>query len=198
MNIKGIIFDWFGVCTIENWADVLGRELGEKFNLEESFVKQNFKPLIQPFARGEITPDIFLEKFIHSLKKDEDFQKFRYLFEKVPEVNFELLDYILELKKRYSVFLLSNNFGPVFPNYEKTVDFKKYFDKLFLSHELRVSKTQDEIWNRVLPEFDYKPEELLFIDNKEEYFGPAKKKGINTLLFLDNDQVRKNLADLGI
>ncbi len=196
--IKAIIFDWFGVCTVENWADVLGRELSSKLNLDVSFVKEKYKPLIQPFARAELSPEQFLEQFIGSLDKSKNPQDFNYLFETIPKLNFELLNYILELKKKYPVFLLSNNFGPVFPNYEKQVDFNKYFDKLFLSHKLKMSKTQDGIWDKVLPEIEFKPNELVFIDNKEKYFEPAKKHGINTVLFLSNDQAKKELADLGV
>ncbi len=59
--IKAIIFDWFGVCTTENWADTLARELSTKLNLDESFVKEKFKPLIQPFARAKLSPKQFLD-----------------------------------------------------------------------------------------------------------------------------------------
>lgn len=196
--IKAIVFDWFGVCTVENWADVLGRELSQKLNLDESFVKEKFKPLIQPFARAEWTPEQFLEKFIGSLDESKDPKDFFYLFETIPKVNFELLNYILELKKNYPVFLLSNNFGPIFVNYEKQVDFNKYFDKLFLSHKLKMSKTQEGIWDKVLPEIEFEPNELVFIDNKEKYFEPAKKHRINCILFLNNEQVKKELANLGL
>ena len=161
-------------------------------------MKQKFKPLIQPFARAELTPEQFLEKFIGSLDESKNPQDFNYLFETIPKVNFELLNYILKLRKKYPVFLLSNNFGSVFPNYEKQVDFNKYFDKLFLSHKLKMSKTQEEIWEKVLSEIEFNPNELVFIDNKEKYFEPAKKHGINTVLFLSNDQIKKELAELGV
>jgi len=196
--IKAIIFDWFGVCTIENWADSLGKELSIKLNLDESFVKEKFKPLIQPFARAELSSEEFLNRFIGSLDKTKNPQDFTYLFETIPKLNSELLEYILELKKNYSVFLLSNNFGSVFPNYEKQIDFNKYFDKLFLSHKLKMSKTQDAIWNKILSEIEFKPNELVFIDNKEKYFEPAKKHEVNCILFLNNEQVKNKLLTLNV
>ncbi|MBI2665372.1 HAD-IA family hydrolase [Candidatus Woesearchaeota archaeon] len=196
--IKGIIFDWFGVCTVENWRDVLARELSGKLNIEESFVQEKFKPLIQPFARAEWTPEQFLKKFIGSLDEKRDYRDFFYLFETLPKVNFELLEYILHLKKHYHIFLLSNNFGPVFPNYEKQVDFNKYFDKLFLSHQLKISKTQEEIWGRVLSEIKLKPNELVFVDNTEKYLKPAKQLDITTVLFLNNNQLKSELTRLKI
>jgi len=196
--IKAIVLDWFGVCTVENWRDTLGRELKSKLHVDESIIKAKFKLLIQPFARAELSPEQFLERFIGSLDKNKNPQEFYYLFETLPQVNFELLYYILKLKKKYSIFLLSNNFGPVFPNYEKQVDFNTYFDKLFLSHKLKMSKTQDEIWDTVLSKIKYKPNELVFIDNTKKYLEPAKKYGINTILFLNNEQIKEELAKLGV
>ena len=61
-----------------------------------------------------------------------------------------------------------------------------------------MSKTQEEIWEKVLSEIEFNPNELVFIDNKEKYFEPAKKKRINTVLFLSNDQVKKELIELGV
>ncbi len=119
-----------------------------------------------------------------------------YLFETIPKLNIELLEYILELKKEYAIFLLSNNFEQVFPNYEKQLDFNKYFDKVFLSHKLKISKTQDMIWDKILPEIEFKTNELVFIDNKEKYFEPAKKQGINCILFLSNEQIKTELTKI--
>jgi HAD superfamily hydrolase (TIGR01509 family) len=196
--IKALIFDWFGVCTKENWADCLARELHQKLGVDKRIIKKEFKQLLQPFARAEISSEKFLEKFITSLDKTKDFKEFYYLFETIPEINIELLDYISKLKNKYPVYLLSNNFGPIFPNYEKRVEFNKYFTELFLSHKLKVSKTQSEIWDVVLPKINLNPNELVFIDNKEEYFTPAKKLGLNTVLFQSNEQVKRDLAMSGV
>ena len=107
---------------------------------------------------------------------------------------------ITKVRRSYSEDLAAVEYQVLRDNggWEKQVDFNKYFDKLFLSHKLKMSKTQDEIWDKILPEIEFKPNELVFIDNKEKYLEPAKKLGINTILFLTNDQVKKELADLGV
>ena len=117
--IKAIIFDWLGVCTKENWADCLARELSQKLKLDDTIIRTEFKKLLQPFARSEISPEEFLEKFISALDKSKDPKDFNYLFETLPDLNHELLNFILKLKSKYSIFLLSNNFVSIYPNYEK-------------------------------------------------------------------------------
>jgi len=197
--IKAIIFDWFGVCTKENWADCIARELPDKLGVDEQTVRAVFKSLIQPFARAEITPEEFLQKLIGSLSKTADPNQYECLFHQtIPEINTDLLGIIQKLKSKYKIYLVSNNFGPVFPNFEKQIDFNKYFDKLFLSHELKMSKTQPEIWDKILPEIEYEPNELVFIDNKEKYFEPVNKLGLNTILYKSNEQVITELQSLGV
>ncbi|MBS3176378.1 hypothetical protein J4457_04020 [Candidatus Woesearchaeota archaeon] len=61
-----------------------------------------------------------------------------------------------------------------------------------------MSKTQEGIWGKVILEIEFEPNELVFIDNKEKYLEPAKKHGINTVLFLSNKQLKRELANLGV
>jgi len=194
--IKAIIFDWFGVCTRENWADCIARELTAKLEVDEKIIRAEFKKLLQPFARAEISPNEFLEKFIGSLDKSKNPQDFYYLFETIPGLNEELLEFILKLKKNYPIYLLSNNFDIVYENYQKKLDFDKYFDIKFLSQKMKMSKKQDVIWDSVLSKLPQEPNELLFIDNKESYFEIPTKLGVNTLLFKSNEQVKKDMAEL--
>jgi len=83
--IKIVIFDWFGVCTKENWRDCIARDFKEKFNLDENTVKLEFKKLLQPFARDEITSEDFLDKFIFSLNISKNPKDFEYIFNEIPD-----------------------------------------------------------------------------------------------------------------
>ncbi|MBU1890430.1 hypothetical protein KJ782_02965, partial [Patescibacteria group bacterium] len=186
-----LLIDWFGVCTKENWGNCLGRELNKALGVDEQTVRGVFHTLIQPFARNELSPDQFLEKFIGSLDKEANPKDFEYLFGAIPELNTELLDYIKALRSKFTIYLFSNNFGAVFPNYQKQINFNEYFDKLLLSHKLGFSKTQDQIWDAVFSKIYFKPTEILFIDNKENYLQRAKQHHVHTLLYRNVEQVRR-------
>ena len=192
--IKALLIDWFGVCTRENWANCLGRELNKALGVDEQKVKDVFHTLIQPFARNELSPDEFLEKLISPLNKGVSPKEFEYLFKTIPELNTELLDYIKKLRSKFTVYLFSNNFGPVFPNYRKQINFNEYFDELLLSHKLGFSKTQDQIWEVVLLKINFKPTEILFVDNKEKYLYRAKQHQVHTLLYKDFKQVQQEIS----
>lgn len=197
--VRALIFDWFGVCTTENWADCLARELSAKLHVDDATVRTAFKSLLQPFARAELSSDEFLRRFIGALTTEQNPTDFAYLFsETLPTVNEQLLQYIQKLRGTYHTYLLSNNFGPVFPEYEKRIAFPDYFDKLFLSHQLGVSKSQPEIWARVLPQVDCAPQDMIFIDNKDTYLAPAKSLGMDTILYQQNEQVISDLRRRGV
>ncbi|MBU1198723.1 MAG: HAD-IA family hydrolase [Nanoarchaeota archaeon] len=194
--IKAIIFDWFRVLTKENWSDCLMRELNQKYGLDKTIIKEAFNKYHQPFARDIISSEEFLDKFIKTLKIKEDPKNFKYLFEKIPVLNNELFDLVLKLKKKYTVALFSNNFRPVFANYD--VNLKKYFDEVFLSYELGLNKIHDEIWNIIIKKLTFEPSEILFVDDNDKYLHYAKNKGIKTIHFKDVEQLKKELNLHGV
>ena len=57
--IKGIIFDWFGVCTNENWVDGVKRELLKKINVSEEKIKTEYRKILQDFMKAEILFEYF-------------------------------------------------------------------------------------------------------------------------------------------
>lgn len=196
--IKAIIFDWFGVCTKENWGDCVQRELVKELKVDPEIVKKEFKLLLQDFMKDKISSEEFFKRFIGALDPEKDPREFYYLLNFLPDLNAGLLRAILDLKKRYKIYLLSNTTQEFFKQYQKKIDFHKYFDQMFLSHELKMSKTQEEIWNFVLSGVPFLPGEIVFIDNKEKYLELAQKQGIKTILFKNNEQVKKELIHFGV
>ncbi len=196
--IKAVIFDWFGVCTVENWRDAVARELNKRLGLDEALVKTEFKKLTPAFAAAAISPVEFLNKLIASLGLQPPAADFNYVFQTIPALNMDVLNLARRLRSHYKVYLLSNNFGPVFPLYQKQLDLSEYFDDLFLSHEMKMNKTQDNIWELLLQRIKYRPSEILFIDNTEKYLALAKTLGVNGLLYKDYSLLLKELNELGI
>lgn len=172
------------------------RKMQKDFGVDERTFRKAFNPLLQPFARNDLTTDEFLIQLITPLLPDVDPKQFSFLFNTLPELNFELLNYIKNLKQRYPTYLLSNNFGPVFPNYEKMIHLEDYFTELLLSHKLNISKVDDNMWPGILSKLPFKPDEILFIDNKEQYAAVARKHGVTTIVFLNNKQTMHDIDTL--
>ncbi len=196
--IKAIIFDWFGVCTVENWGDCVRRELTGRWGLPAEKITVAYKAHLQDFMSGRLSADGFFSKFIGALDPSLDPASFRYLLGIVPALNTELLSLIRDLRKGYRTYLLSNTVDGLYSAYEEKIAFADYFDRTFLSHILSLSKTDPRIWDAVLREIPFRPADLLFIDNKESYLSVAAKHGVQTLRFTSNSELASALAEKGI
>ncbi|MEL5893350.1 HAD family phosphatase [Bacteroides sp. GD17] len=96
------------------------------------------------------------------------------------------LDLLLNLRKDYVVYLLSNtnelhwqwSCQHAFPY--KTFRVEDYFEHIFLSYEMKMAKPDAEIFRRVLDETDIVPQETLFIDDSDANCRTAETLGIST------------------
>lgn len=96
------------------------------------------------------------------------------------------LDLLLELRKDYVVYLLSNtndihwrwSCKNAFPY--KTFRVEDYFEHVFLSYEMRMAKPDKEIFQSVLDDTGIIPEETFFIDDSKANCLTAQSLGIST------------------
>lgn len=106
------------------------------------------------------------------------------------------LDKILELKKDYRVFCLSNtnklhwdwSIEHAFTSQGQKVE--DYFEKIFLSYEMHMAKPEPEVFHHVMKEAGIKPEETLFIDDSGKSIEAADKLGIHTHLYVPGEDWR--------
>lgn len=96
------------------------------------------------------------------------------------------LDFVLQLRRRYTVYMLSNTNGihwqwsldHVF-NY-KGHRVEDFFDRIFLSFEMKSVKPDVEIFRRVIAETGLNPAETFFIDDAACNCQVARSLGIRT------------------
>ncbi len=104
------------------------------------------------------------------------------------------LDYLIELKKRYRLFMLSNTnpiaieiVRPLFLT--KGIPLESYFDKLFLSYQMKLAKPDDVIFEKVIESAVICASETLFVDDSPLNIETAKRLGYKTLLFNPSDNL---------
>lgn len=96
------------------------------------------------------------------------------------------------------VFGLSN-----FPHelWEKTVEaypFLRLFDDRVLSSEAGVSKPGRQIFDVLVDRIGMAPEELVFVDDREENLATAHALGFRCVLFEDENLLAGDLAEMGL
>ncbi|MEL6123556.1 MAG: HAD family phosphatase [Bacteroidota bacterium] len=96
------------------------------------------------------------------------------------------LDFVLELRKRYQVYLLSNtNHSHIqwvrrdLKNRLEITDFEgRYFDSVFYSHEVNMRKPNHNIYQHVIDHLSLDPQKSIFIDDTLENVVAARAVGL--------------------
>lgn len=96
------------------------------------------------------------------------------------------LDFLLELRKHYMVYLLSNT-NDIHWDWMcehsfryKSFRVEDYFEQMFLSFKMKTAKPEADIFCRLIEETGIIPEESLFIDDSEANCRTAESLGIKT------------------
>ena len=95
------------------------------------------------FERGNINEDEFLKRAMTVFNGKVDKETFKRIYSEIFSVNQNVADLLPELKKKYTLVLLSNT-NSIHKEYGwKNYSFLKYFDKLILSHEVNAVKPEE-------------------------------------------------------
>src|SRR3989338_1566678 len=103
--------------------------------------------------------------------------------------NKELFNKLFKLKKQgYKVAVLSDQW---FLSKEALMPEKLYknFDEIMVSCDVEIRKPNKKIYQLAVKKLNFSPKEILFIDNQKWNILPAKKLGMNTILFKSNKQL---------
>lgn len=187
-EIKNLIFDFGGVLIdldrgrcVERFAQLGLERVEEMLGLyyQQDFFQQYEKGLISSAAfRDEIRA-----KSSRPLTDAEIDDAWNSFLVSIPSYK---LDMLLELRRRYRVCLLSNT-NEIHWQWACTNAFRykdygvnDYFERIYLSYEMRLAKPDVEIFRRVLADAGMRAEETLFIDDSAENCRSAASLGLFT------------------
>jgi len=200
-KIQNIIFDYGNVIFAIDFriAQKALTELGIA-DIEDFFGHKGHNNLFDDLETGTITPAQFREGIrLHannpSLTDEQIDAAWNSLLIGIAP---ETIETLLEAKKHYRTFLLSNTnqiHFDYFTGYLKKefqVDNNDHlFEKTYYSHEMLLRKPNVEIFEQVLRENNLNPIETLFIDDSPQHLVGAKQAGMQTLLMTEHP---KNLG----
>ncbi len=173
-SIKNIIFDFGGVLVDLDKERCVQNLKNLGIHVENLIGVTHSKGIFVEFEKGNITAEQFrneLRSMTLQTVTDEQLDNAWISFlGTIPQYK---LDLILELRKKYRVYLLSNT-NPIHFGYAKERLFaqnghtlKDYFDDCFLSYQIGILKPDDDIFEYVINEAQIFARETLFIDDSE-------------------------------
>ena len=94
---------------------------------------------------------------------------------------------LVELRKRYKVYLLSNLYDTAWDYTQDQIRKAGYtveqcFDQVFLSYEMQLAKPDPQIYKEVMKATGIKPEETLYFDDSRDNIESARQLGFQACL----------------
>jgi len=192
-SFDAIIFDLGGV--IINLDYQLTIEAFKKMgivNFEEMYTQAKQNNLFDDFETGKISSQHFINSLLPFLPSGTSANKVVHAWNAMildfPKKRLELLD---QLNSKYRVFLLSNtndiHLQAVNRSLANTTDRKltSYFEKVYLSHEIKLRKPHKEIFELVCNEQNLNPTTTLFIDDTIGHINGANSIGLQGIHLID-------------
>ena len=198
-GIRNIVFDLGGVLITLDRGEAVNRfkKMGLE-NAEELLNAYHQKGLFLELEEGILSREEFYEevrkeagKFISEETIDSGWMGF---MKEVPEYKMVMLEELRQ--KGYRLYLLSNTnpiimdwaYTPAFSPQGKSLD--EYFDKLYLSYQIKYTKPNPEIFKFMFEDSGMIPSESLFIDDGEANVEMGKQLGMKTYLAENGEDFR--------
>jgi len=198
-GVKNIVFDLGGVLITLDRSESVNRfkKAGLK-NAEELLSAYHQKGVFLELEEGKLSQEEFYEavrreagKYISNEIIDYAWMGF---LKELPEYKLTMLE---ELRmKGYRLYLLSNTnpiimswaYSPAFSPQGKSID--EYFDKLYLSYQIRCTKPHPKIFKFMFNDSGMIPSESLFIDDGAANIERGKQLGMKTYLAENGEDFR--------
>ena len=198
-KIKALIFDIGGVIIFYDNM-IAARKISKLINVP---VKKIFNILDNPKSKftnsyefGSL-PSVYWSIMAKELGvKRISTKKFAKSWTSIFWPNKELIFLVKKLKKNYKVGLISN-MGKLHEKYlSQKYKLRDFFPVRVFSYKVKSRKPSSKIFRVILKKLKAKPEEVIFVDDRNENIKPAKKLGMKTVLFKNNKQTIKEIEKL--
>jgi epoxide hydrolase-like predicted phosphatase len=198
MTVQAVFFDIGGVLEITpptGWVEQWEARLG----LLPGGLSAAARDVFAAGSTGEITEEDVHHQLAMTLAVDAaaiDEMMADSWAEYLGTPNVELIDYMASLRPRYKVGIISNSFVGARDREQRLYRFGDLTDDIVYSHEVGVLKPDPRIYQLACERLDVRPTAAAFIDDHLDAVEGARAAGMIALLFEDNDQILRQLADL--
>ena len=186
---KAIIFDCFGV--------IIGRGFEHTYQLAGGDPVQDrefIEDMLGQANLGLISDAEFRASMARRVGIDpEDWSR---IIKNAEILNTDLLAYIELLRLSYKTAILSNANKGVLDTIIGEKWLQKNFDEIVVSAEVGIAKPDERIYQLVVDRVGVATSECLYIDDREKFLVPARRLGMNALLYENFDQIKRDMSEL--
>lgn len=188
--VQNLIFDWGGVLSVSRHQEAVDRFSSLGLPHAETYFEEgkNWGGIFGQVEDGTITVEAFLKEVSSLCRQEITFEQIAYawwgFFSHLPQGMLRQLE--AWKSQGYRIYMLTNN-NPFMMSFIRSEGFAPegkpfyaYFDKLFVSCEIGLSKPNRDIYQYVLDDEKLDPAETVFVDDRRQNLIGAEAVGMHT------------------
>ena len=199
-EITTIFFDVGGICLTNGWDNISREKSAKKFSLDYEEMERRHMPLFKVFDKGELSLDEYLNEVVFYKERKfskRDFVEFMFSQSRPINSTLKVLDKLAS-ERKYHLATINNESRELNDFRINEFGLKKYFECFFSSCYLGVRKPEEEIYDKALHIFHKKPDECLYIDDREENYNAARNSGLKLILLDEPENLVSKLQEYKI
>lgn len=198
--IKAILLDIGGVLYLGKNEDFYSK-LDECFHLKKGFMEDFFGQYQDALLVGKISSSKFFGMVNNALATKHSQKEIKTAVEKAwfatMVMNKDLERTVQKLRTKYKIGCLSN--ATKFDvEMDKITGIKRLFDVYLNSCDTGITKSDIDFYKIALRKLKCKPEECLYVDDREKYVKISSQLGMKSILFVGNKELFREWKELGI
>ena len=199
--IKAVVFDIGGVL-LEESGKKARKYLAKKYKFSEQKFTEFAKKNIRKSHLGQLTAKQFFTKLIKELEisatPEELIETWLHIRRKTTKKIKGSIRILKKLKKQgYKIACLTDT-TILNDKIRNEIGIYDYFDLKILSTKEKAWKPEEKIYKSLIKKIKTKPEEIIFIDDDKYKTKPTKKLKINTIIFENPRQLKRELKKYGV
>ena len=199
LKITTLIFD-LNRTLVDFRRDKATDKLYQKeFGVDRKIFWSNTKKYYDKYGTGRAGIDYYIGGAIKNLHLEKRYlvrakiihEESFYVIKGIPEL-------LKKLKKNYNILLFAGD-GRESINFKiDNFGLRKYFDEIYTTCDEHVLKTDIRIYKRMIKKSSLNPKQCILIDDLEHHLMLAREVNINTILFKNSKQLKKDLKRFGV
>ncbi len=197
-EITTLFWDVGGVLLTNAWDRDTRRAAAARFGLEEAEFEQRHEALVSALETGKMSLDAYLERTVCCDRQSftcEEFKEFIYAHSQ-PKA--ESLALARELAGKYLMATINNESQDLNLYRIDKFGLREIFNVFFSSCFVRLRKPDPAIYRLALDVLQKSHDQCCFIDDRPLNLEGARQTGIHVIRFQDADQLRRELAQMGV
>jgi putative hydrolase of the HAD superfamily len=199
-DIKVLLFDIGGVLLTNGWDRDARRLACERFDLDWEDFQDRHEFVAADFETGKLTMTEYLRRTVFYRDRPFTEEEFVDFMKAQSEAMPESLALLAELaaSDEYVLATLNNESRELNDHRIERFGLREYFSLFISSCYVGMKKPEEDIYRVAVDITQHRPEQCVFIDDRELNLECADRAGIKPVHFKNAHQLRASLRELGV